>query len=190
MIARADRVIVDLGTGDGRAVVRRAAADPAALVIGIDAAASAMREASQRAARRGPSNALFLAAGVETLGETVLAGRADVATVTMPWGSLLRGVLGLDLAAMVGIASVVAPAGRVVVLASIAPLDGIAGIATLDATMERDIRRAWADIGIDLLSMRPASLDDVAASGSSWARRLRSGARDRAVWRLELGRRS
>lgn len=181
-------MIVDLGTGDGRAVLRRAAAEPSALVIGVDAAASAMREASLRAARRGPGNAVFLADGVETLGGTVLAGRADLVTITMPWGSLLRGVLGLDVAAMQGIASVVAPTGRVIVLTSVTPADGVAGLAMLDATTEAPIRQAWADRGLRLRSMRPACPEDVVASGSSWAGRLRAGDRDRVVWRLEFGR--
>jgi len=54
-----------------------------------------MAEASRRADRRGPSNALFLAAGVETLPASPLTGSADLVTVMFPWGSLLRGVLGL-----------------------------------------------------------------------------------------------
>ena len=45
-MARAERVILDLGTGDGRAVVARARAEPASLVLGIDADARAMAEAA------------------------------------------------------------------------------------------------------------------------------------------------
>ena len=48
--ARHERTIVDLGTGDGGAVVRIARAQPRALVIGIDADAAAMRERSAAAA--------------------------------------------------------------------------------------------------------------------------------------------
>jgi 16S rRNA (adenine(1408)-N(1))-methyltransferase len=144
LIARADRVIADIGTGDGRAVLARARAEPAALVVGIDAAAAAMTEASLRAARRGPANAIFLAAGVETLADTVLVGRMDLVTVTFPWGSLLRGVLGLDPAALAGVAALVAPGKCVEVLASVMPSDGVGGIATLDASWEPAICRAWA----------------------------------------------
>ncbi len=180
-------MIVDLGTGDGRAVLTRAAADPCALVIGVDAAAAAMTDSSRRADRRGPSNVLFLAAGVETLGGTVLACRADLVTVTFPWGSLLRGVLGLDAAALAGVASIVAPGGRVEVLASVLPSDGVAGLDRLDTSCEPAIRAAWAAAGLDLVTMRPATADEVMASGSSWARRLRADRDVRPVWRLELG---
>ena len=57
---------IDLGTGDGRFVLAAAAARPDTLVIGLDADAAAMAEASRRAARRGAvSNALFAVAAAE-----------------------------------------------------------------------------------------------------------------------------
>ena len=64
------RVVVDLGTGDGRFVLAAAAAGPDTLVIGVDASAGAMAEASRRAAgptrRGGLPNALFVVAAAET----------------------------------------------------------------------------------------------------------------------------
>jgi 16S rRNA (adenine(1408)-N(1))-methyltransferase len=181
-------VIADIGTGDGRAVLARALAEPASFVLGVDAAAGAMAVASGRAARRGPSNAMFLATGAETLGDTVLAGHIDLVTVIFPWGSLLRGVLGVDREALAGVAALVAPGGRVEVLASVVPSDRIEGIASLDATWEPAICQAWAAAGLDVTSMRLATSDEVIASRSSWARRLRAGHDARAVWRLDLCR--
>jgi 16S rRNA (adenine(1408)-N(1))-methyltransferase len=181
-------VVVDLGTGDGRAVLARAAAEPCALVVGIDAAASAMTDSSRRADRRGPSNAVFLATGVETLGGTALACRADLVTVLFPWGSLLCGVLGLDPAALAGIASVVAPGGRVEVLVSVVPSDGVDGLDRLDASCEPAVRVAWAAAGLELVTMRPAAPEEARASGSTWARRLGPDRASRPVWRLELRR--
>jgi 16S rRNA (adenine(1408)-N(1))-methyltransferase len=59
-------VALDLGTGDGRTVLAAAAARPDTLVIGVDANASGMQEASRRAARRGAlPNALFAVAAAE-----------------------------------------------------------------------------------------------------------------------------
>ena len=181
-------MVADIGTGDGQAVLARARAERRSLVLGVDAAAGAMAEAAGRAARRGPGNAVFFAAGAETLGETVLAGRMDLVTVTFPWGSLLRGVVGLDQEALAGIAALVAPDGRVEVLASVVPSDRIQGIPSLDATWEPSICRAWAAAGLHLVSMRLATSDEVTASRSSWARRLRAGQATRAVWRLDLCR--
>jgi len=175
-------VIVDLGTGDGRAVLARAASEPTALVIGIDAAAASMADASRRADRRGPSNALFLAAGVETLAASPLAGRADLVSVLFPWGSLLRGVLGLDHVALCGLAAVARPGATVEALVSVVPSDGVASLGRLDERMSGRIAHSWRDAGLMLSAMRPATPAEVRSSGSSWARRLGP---DRPVWRLE-----
>jgi 16S rRNA (adenine(1408)-N(1))-methyltransferase len=175
-------VIVDVGTGDGRAVLARAADEPRALVIGVDAAAASMAESSRRADRRGPRNALFFAAGVETLPASPLAGTADLVTVTFPWGSLLRGVLGSDERALCGLALVARPGARIDVLVSVIPADGVHGMERLDASCRTAIEDAWADAGLELTSMRVATTDEVRATASSWARRLGP---DRPVWRLE-----
>jgi 16S rRNA (adenine(1408)-N(1))-methyltransferase len=186
-------VVVDLGTGDGRAVLERAAREPGSLVIGLDAAAAAMAEASRRADRGRRSNALFLAAGVEAIPGTPLSGSADLVTVTFPWGSLLRGALGLDDTALAGIAAALTPGGRLDVLASLRPTDGVEGLACLDASDATDIAARWSAAGLTLETYRPATHADVAASGSSWARRLLGGGRTagetRTVWQL-VGRRT
>jgi 16S rRNA (adenine(1408)-N(1))-methyltransferase len=190
-------VIVDIGTGDGRAVLARAAAEPMALVIGVDAAAAAMTDASRRAARRGPTNALFFAAGAEELPATPFAGQADLVTIRFPWGSLLRGVLGLDPAVLAGVAALPCSDATVEVLASVVPDDHVVGLERLDATIEPSIRAAWQAAGLELRSMRPATAAEIETSGSSWARRLRTARRTsghpaaekvRPVWRL-IGRR-
>jgi 16S rRNA (adenine(1408)-N(1))-methyltransferase len=59
-------VTLDLGTGDGRHVLATAAQRPDTLVIGVDANAAGMAEASRRAARRDAlANALFAVAAAE-----------------------------------------------------------------------------------------------------------------------------
>ncbi len=76
----------------------RARAEPAAFVIGIDASAAAMAEASRRAARPaargGVANALFVVAAAERP-PIELLGIADEVTINFPWGSLLRGALAM-----------------------------------------------------------------------------------------------
>src|ERR1051326_8034179 len=82
------RVVVDLGTGDGRTVLRRARKSPDMLVVGVDASADALQDASRKA----PPNALFLVAdAIEAL--RTFEGHVDELRITLPWGSLLRRVL-------------------------------------------------------------------------------------------------
>ena len=175
-------MILDIGTGDGRPVLARATAEPAALVLGVDAAAAAMAESSRRADRRGPRNALFFAAGAEALAWSPLAATGDLVTVTLPWGSLLRGVLGIDGAALRGVVATLKPGGSLEVLVSVVPSDGIDGVDCLDDAAAPAIAQAWRGAGLRLIGIRPAIHADIETSGSSWARRLGP---ERPVWRLD-----
>lgn len=186
-------MIVDLGTGDGQAVLAAAASDSQALVLGVDADAASMAEASRRAARPeqkgGRPNALFLAAGVEAL-DPVLDGCADLVTATLPWGSLLRGALALDEAEAVTCAIACLPkaGGWVEMLLSVTPRDGIAGLPCLDESAITEVAARYAARGLCLVEARRATAEEVRASGSTWAKRLRAGGADRDAWRLVLRR--
>jgi 16S rRNA (adenine(1408)-N(1))-methyltransferase len=199
-MAAADRVLVDLGTGDGRAAVRLARREPTAFVIGLDASSAAMAESSWRAARPeskgGRSNVLFAVAAAERPPDE-LCPRADEVTILFPWGSLLRGVLALDPAAAAGSAALVAPGGTIRALVSVAERDaGALGVWPLTVDDRELLARRWAAFGLELAAFEPASDDEIEASGSTWARRLLAGRRpgaghsaaDRAVWRIELRR--
>lgn len=183
-------MIVDLGCGDGRAVLAAAAAEPGSLVIGIDAAPVAMAESSRRAARStakgGLPNALFLAAGAGAL-DAVLDASADLVTILFPWGSLLNGVIGLDDSIANAIARIVKPGGRMVWFLSITPRDGVPGMPCLDDAAVADIAERWRGRGFALCDAHVASADELRATRSSWARRLATGG-VRAAWRLEFAR--
>jgi 16S rRNA (adenine(1408)-N(1))-methyltransferase len=175
-----------LGTGDGRAVLARAQAEPRTLVIGIDASAPAMAEVSRRAARPanrgGAANALFVVAAAERP-PLELLGVADELTIQFPWGSLLHGALAVDLAATDGIAALIKPGGRLTTLISLTDRDGL-GLTPLDEPGAADaLAGRWAAHGLRLELICPATDADVAATRSSWARRLGVG-RARPAWRL------
>ena len=150
-----------------------------------------MAESSLRAARPGPKgglpNAIFLVAAAEQL-PADLAGVADEVQVLFPWGSLLRAALALPEAAgaSAGLAGLARPGGLFRVLLSVDPRDSL----TIEPLTDVDggaIAERWAIHGLDLLAFQQATTDEIAASGSSWARRLGAG-RDRRVWRLDLAR--
>jgi hypothetical protein len=153
-----------------------------------------MAEASMRAARParkgGLSNAIFAVAAAEAPPAELL-GRAHLLTITMPWGSLLRGALALDARAAAGIAALVAPQGSVEILLSLADRDRAAlGLDAMTPLDRDELAERWHGHGLALAGLEPASGDDIAASGSTWARRLlgdgRGDGSTRPVWRLVL----
>ena len=186
---------MDLGTGDGRAVLATAASRPDRLVVGIDPVAAAMAEASRRAAaplrRGGLPHARFVVASAEALPPGV-TGIADLVTVTLPWGSLLRGALVLDDVAAAGIASLVGPNGQVEMLLAPAARDSLGDGVDVAGRLAGSLEADWLGHGLELVGAAPASPATLAAGASTWARRLRLGttasSRERVAWQVSLRR--
>jgi 16S rRNA (adenine(1408)-N(1))-methyltransferase len=176
LIDRYQRVAVDLGTGSGQAVLRRARLNSSELVVGIDADARTMAEASRRAAssprRGGLPNALFLAAAAEEL-PGALACRADNVTIALPWGSLLRGLLTADVGLLASIIGMLRADGELEVLLSATDRDS----ATDSVILESEADAASFSAALDseqlrVVECRPASESDVYRLSSAWGRRL------------------
>lgn len=172
-------------------MLARAARESGALVIGIDADAASMVDASRRAARSpskgGLPNALFVVAAAESP-PPELDGAADDVTVQFPWGSLLTGILTADPSIAAGMARIAKPGAAVSVLVSVVERDGRTE-GPLDQGRLGDAARAWEAFGFAAEEVRPATPGDLERSGSSWAKRLRAG-RDRPAWVVRLRRRS
>ena len=175
---------MDIGTGDGRFVVATARAEPDSLVIGLDADAASMREASRHAAasarRGGLRNALFVVSSVETLPHEMTAC-ADGATVYFPWGSLLRGIGSADSAVMSPLARLLRPGAPLRVILSVTPADHSVGVEQLDAARVTGLAATYRASGLLLVECRSATEDDLAATHSTWAKRLRAGSRRDAL---------
>ena len=166
---------MDVGTGDGRAVLATASRDPRTLALGIDADMASMAESSRRAARParkgGRPNAAFVVAAAESM-PVELRAMANLVTVQLPWGSLLRGCLGRDAAVAAGIAGLVAPRGALDLLLAPAPRDGLSDVPLAPAAIVGAAARAFEPAGLRLVDGRVATAEEILASGSSWARRL------------------
>jgi len=86
-----NRVMLDLGTGDGRYVQYLADNFPDAYVIGVDACRENLHEHS----RTKLPNALFVIANAQELPRE-LNGLVSHITINFPWGSLLKSLLDGD----------------------------------------------------------------------------------------------
>ena len=187
---------MDLGTGDGRFALATAAANPERLVLGIDPVASTMAEASRRAAqparRGGVPNVAFVVASAEGLpGE--LAGTVERLTVNLPWGSMLRGALALADAepAARGIAGLLAADGEAWMLLAPSARDRLACNVDVETRLAGSLADDWRALGLDLLEARRATAGDLAATRTTWGKRLRLSSgpgTDREAWVLVLRR--
>ena len=178
---------IDAGSGDGRAVLAAAGREPETLVLGLDANAAGMAESSRRAAKPlrkgGLPNATFVLAAVEAP-PLELAGIADLVTVRFPWGSLLRGVVGLDDAVSAGLASLLAANGRIELLVAPLERDGLDGVPTSAEGLIAGAATAFRSHGFEIEATAQPTQAEIRATGSTWARRL-----DRLAMLIRLVRR-
>jgi len=169
--------MIDVGTGDGRAVLAAAIRDPRTLVLGMDANAGAMAESSRRAAsalrRGGLPNAAFVVAAAEAI-PPELRRLAGLVTVRFPWASLLRGLVGQDAAVATGVESLVAGGGILELLLAPSARDGLDGVPVDANAIVEAATSTFAALGLTPSIARPATAGEIAASGSTWAKRLHS----------------
>ncbi|HEX4212837.1 MAG TPA: class I SAM-dependent methyltransferase [Candidatus Dormibacteraeota bacterium] len=179
-------MLLDLGTGDGRHVVERAAAMPGALVIGVDASPASMAPAWRRLQRRRLTNALLVVARAEAL-PADLDGLADEVTAHFPWGSLLRGLLTADAAIASGLARVTRPGAEITALVSVTERERALELPGSESIRSETLAAGFRPFSLEVRDWRPATPAEVEASHSSWAKRLGVPAR-RPAWLLRLAR--
>lgn len=96
LVAAHDRVVVDVGTGDGRFALHLARQQPRTLVIGVDALRENLEDTARKAARPvrkgGTPNVVYVHASAEDP-PPELRHRADHVQVILPWGKLMVGLL-------------------------------------------------------------------------------------------------
>ncbi|HEX8645905.1 MAG TPA: class I SAM-dependent methyltransferase [Thermoleophilaceae bacterium] len=173
-------VRVDLGTGDGKFVLRAARAEPEALHVGVDALAEPMEASASRAARKpergGAPNALFVACDALSP-PAALAGRASLVTVNYPWGSLLRAVGEPEPAGLSAVAGLLAPGGRIVALlnASAAEDAAYAERRDLPALEVERLAAGWRAAGLAVEDARLLAPGEEPPHRTSWGQRLVRG---------------
>jgi len=100
-LANYNRVILDLGTGDGRYVHHLADSFPHHFIIGVDSCRENLREHS----RAKLANMLFVIANAQSL-PSELNRLVSHITINFPWGSLLESLLNGDQKLLCGLESI------------------------------------------------------------------------------------
>ena len=84
-----ERIELDLGTGDGRFVYKKALKNPETFYIGIDPSHKQLKIYSKKAVRKKLENVLFLRGSAESLPKN-LNSFVSTLYIILPWGSLLQ----------------------------------------------------------------------------------------------------
>jgi 16S rRNA (adenine(1408)-N(1))-methyltransferase len=172
-LATHQRVILDLGTGDGKFAFHHARAFPGHFVIGLDSCRENLRELS----RIKLSNLLFIIASAQDLPRE-LNGLVTHITINFPWGSLLESLLNGDSKLMCGLESISRPSTCINVR-----LNGGA-LAEAGATLKEGSRMIHDNLFRAGWRVKaPTRMDacDLRRFPSTWAKRLAFGRDPRAI---------
>ena len=112
---------------------------------------------------------LFVVARIEDA-PFELDAAADRITVTLPWGSLLRGLVLADPAVVGPLARLAKPGAGVETIISIEERDAAIGVAPADLERIAHRRAAFAAAGLVLENARAVTATDVAST--TWGKRL------------------
>ncbi len=181
LAARHAGVTLDLGAGDGLFAYRYARAHPERLVVAVEPVRENVREASAKAAKKpergGVANAVYVAASVERM-PPELAGIADEIFVTLPWGSLMRGLILGERAVLDGVAGCGRPGARVRIVLNTRIFDEPVPIDARDlpdvtpACVRETLDTLYAAAGLRITDARWMDAGEVASLGTTWAKRL------------------
>ena len=172
-LAAHQRIILDLGTGDGKFAFHHARAFPNHFVIGVDSCRENLRELS----RIKLSNLLFIIASAQDLPRE-LNGLVTHITINFPWGSLLESLLNGDSKLMRGLESISHSSTCIDVR-----LNGGA-LAEAGATLEEGSRRIHDNLfqaGWRVKAPMRMDACDLRRFPSTWAKRLAFGRDPRAM---------
>lgn len=193
LAASFDRVVVDVGTGDGLFCYHLAAADPTTLYVGCDPVAGNMAEVARRSrrkpARGGVGNLLLVVATAEAPPDE-LRGRAAEVYCVLPWGRLLAGIVTGDAEVLGGLRAVARSGAPVHVYLNAGVWDRRTPLDVQDLPeltpdyVEGTLVPAYAACGLTVTEHADAPPAEVNALRSKWARRLTHGGGGRFV-RLE-----
>ncbi|MBL0347307.1 class I SAM-dependent methyltransferase [Candidatus Villigracilis affinis] len=172
-LANYDRIVLDLGTGDGKFAFCHADNFPNHFVIGVDSCRENLHEHS----RAKLPNLLYIIASAQSLPQE-LRGLVSHITINFPWGSLLESLLNGDDRLLRGLESVAGSSAALDVR-----LNGGA-LAEQGWSLEDGAERIFENLTFAGWNLRkPEILDSRAlrAFPSTWGKRLAFGRDPRAI---------
>ena len=168
-----NRLVLDLGTGDGRYVRTLARSHPNWFVVGVDACRENLHEHS----RARLTNMLFVIANAQEL-PCEFSGLFSHVTINFPWGSLMEVLLAAYPVLMSGLTSVARPEAQIEI-----QLNGGA-LAEAGTSLEAGAQAIYENMnryGWKITRLCPLDGRALRSFPTTWARRLAYGRDPRAV---------
>ena len=182
-----EKTIIDLGTGDGKFVYKKALKNPQNLYIGVDPSTKQMKKFSRKAVRKKLKNVLFVIGSIELLPKE-LENTADKLFIILPWGSLLEKIVNPTENTIQKLSSLIKNKGKIEIIFGYSPELEPSEIRRLDLPdlnktyIKANILPKFKKLGNCLLEkIKPANID------TAWAKKL-NFSQDRSYYKITINK--
>jgi 16S rRNA (adenine(1408)-N(1))-methyltransferase len=192
------KLIIDIGTGDGRFVYKQARMNPRNMYVGIDAALHQSKEFRRKINRERLHNVMFVEEAVENFEKNSklreLKGKADEVYVNFPWGSLLGGIAKGEEPIVKNICGLVKDGGSLEIIFGYAEDAEPSEVERLDLKnideerILKEIAPEFEEHGLKLRAVESMQRESFFELDSSWAKKLTFG-QERNMFKMVLKKR-
>ncbi len=183
-----NKVVIDIGTGDGRFVHKNALLNKDTFYIGIDPSETQLKDYSKKSVRNKLENVLYAVGSIELIPEE-LENLANKVVINFPWGSLLGGIAKAEENIVQNIAKILKSGGMLEMTFGYSEKAEPSETERLELkefsldTLEKDVVKSFEENGFKLQFIEQLEKDEIFEIESSWAKRLKFG-QERKIFQL------
>jgi len=188
LIKNFEKVILDMGTGDGRFIYKNALKSPTNLYIGLDPAEKQLEIYSKEANKKRLKNSLFVVGSIENIPNEL--SFIDKVYVNLPWGTLLKKMVKVESQVMENLHNLLKNDGEMEVIFGYVPELEPSETERLELPKieeASDIAQIFSSFKehFSIVEMRKLSKKDLGNLETTWAKKLKFG-RDRNIYKIIL----
>jgi 16S rRNA (adenine(1408)-N(1))-methyltransferase len=184
-----DRVVLDIGTGDGKFVYKNALKHPKTLFIGMDPLTSQMSEYESKINRKKLNNTLLIVGSIEKI-PTDLFSYIDRIYINLPWGSLLEKIIKAENTHIKDIHSLLKKDGEIEMTFGYDPEHEPTEVQRLNLPniiSKKDIEKILSNFReyFEIVELSRLSKNELGEIDTTWAKKLKFG-KDRVIHKIIL----
>jgi len=189
MCGKYEKVILDLGTGDGRFVFKNALKNKSTLYIGLDPAEKQIQIYSKKSNRRRLKNALYVIGSLENLPDE-LYSTVDKIFINLPWGTLLEKIVKSNEIYIEELSTILKKDGEIEIIFGYVPELEPSETERLDLPVienESDVLKTFSTFKktFEVIEMKRLLKEDLDKIETTWAKKLKFG-KDRFIYKIVL----
>lgn len=184
-----EKVVLDIGTGDGRFVLKNALKNKKNIYVGMDPAEKQLKISSKKANKKRLGNSLFILGSIENT-PPELFSLIDKIFINLPWGTLLEKIVKSENSSVKNLYDLLKDEGEIEVIFGYLPELEPSETKRLDLPKisgELDVQQIFSSFKkhFTIVEMLRINKKDLGKLETTWAKKLKFG-NDRDIYKIIL----